>query len=223
VKKILIGVMSLVVVLGLVGGGAFAVFSDTETSTGNTFTAGTLDLVLSNDGTNFYNGETGTWSSPANWAPGDEVKKPIYLQLVDSSVPAEAIYACWNNLINPDGMAQYIQVTWLSDSTDIGTNNIGPFVTAYDANSDGTLSLYELVNGLSFYNSLNTPDPNQARFYADEGETYAHDILPYPYAGGPAFEIMLGYKFMDSAPDSLQGKTCSFSLTFTAVQMHHGD
>jgi len=37
--------MSLVVVLGLVGGGAFAYFSDTETSTGNTFSAGTLDLT----------------------------------------------------------------------------------------------------------------------------------------------------------------------------------
>ena len=38
--------MTLVLVLGLVGAGAFAYFSDTETSTGNTFTAGTLDLVV---------------------------------------------------------------------------------------------------------------------------------------------------------------------------------
>jgi predicted ribosomally synthesized peptide with SipW-like signal peptide len=37
--------MSLVVILGLVGGGAFAAFSDTETSAGNTFSAGTLDLT----------------------------------------------------------------------------------------------------------------------------------------------------------------------------------
>jgi spore coat-associated protein N len=68
VKKILFGVMTLVIVLGLVGGGAFAAFSDSETSTGNIFTAGTLDLELS-----------GTYGSSAdslpvelnNMAPGD--------------------------------------------------------------------------------------------------------------------------------------------------------
>ena len=43
-KKILFSVMTMVLVVGLVGGGAFALFSDTETSTGNVFQAGTLDL-----------------------------------------------------------------------------------------------------------------------------------------------------------------------------------
>jgi len=40
--------MTLVLVIGLVGAGAFAYFSDTETSTGNSFTAGTLDLKVDN-------------------------------------------------------------------------------------------------------------------------------------------------------------------------------
>jgi len=43
-RKILLLIMTMVIVLGLVSGGAFAYFSDTETSTGNTLTAGTLDL-----------------------------------------------------------------------------------------------------------------------------------------------------------------------------------
>ena len=42
-KKILIAVMSVVLCLGLMGG-AFAYFSDTETSSTNSFTAGTLEL-----------------------------------------------------------------------------------------------------------------------------------------------------------------------------------
>jgi len=46
VKKILISVMTVAVVAGLIGGGAFAYFNDTETSTGNTFSAGTLDLKV---------------------------------------------------------------------------------------------------------------------------------------------------------------------------------
>jgi len=46
VKKILITVMTLALVAVLGVGGAFAVFSDTETSEDNTFTAGTLDLKV---------------------------------------------------------------------------------------------------------------------------------------------------------------------------------
>jgi predicted ribosomally synthesized peptide with SipW-like signal peptide len=43
-KKMLISLMAILLAVGLVGAGAFAYFSDVETSTGNTFTAGTLDL-----------------------------------------------------------------------------------------------------------------------------------------------------------------------------------
>jgi len=62
--------MAVVLCLGLMGA-AFAYFSDTETSTGNTFTAGTLDLVLSDDDETDLNGVTATWVSPSNWAPGE--------------------------------------------------------------------------------------------------------------------------------------------------------
>jgi spore coat-associated protein N len=44
-KKLLFVVMACVLCIGLVGG-AFAYFDDTETSYGNTFTAGTLDLKI---------------------------------------------------------------------------------------------------------------------------------------------------------------------------------
>ena len=45
-KKILFSLMALMLVIGLVGAGVIANFSDTEESTGNTFTAGTLDLAV---------------------------------------------------------------------------------------------------------------------------------------------------------------------------------
>ncbi len=48
-KKILVSLMAIALVIGLVGAGAFAYFSDVETSTGNTFTAGTLDLTAGSD------------------------------------------------------------------------------------------------------------------------------------------------------------------------------
>ena len=52
-KKILMSLFTIAIVGALIGGGVMAVFIDTETSTGNSFTAGTLDLSLDgNNGTN---------------------------------------------------------------------------------------------------------------------------------------------------------------------------
>jgi len=48
-KKILFSIMAIALVGALVGAGVFAYFSDTETSTGNTFTAGTLDLEVDSE------------------------------------------------------------------------------------------------------------------------------------------------------------------------------
>jgi predicted ribosomally synthesized peptide with SipW-like signal peptide len=45
-KRILIAIMTLVVVLGLAGTGAFAFLGDKETATGNSYTAGTINLTV---------------------------------------------------------------------------------------------------------------------------------------------------------------------------------
>ena len=45
-KKILFSLMAILLALGVVGAGAFAYFSDVETSEDNVFTAGTLDLQV---------------------------------------------------------------------------------------------------------------------------------------------------------------------------------
>jgi len=45
-KKIIFSMMTLVLVIGLLGSGAFAYFSDTETSEDNSFAAGTLNLAV---------------------------------------------------------------------------------------------------------------------------------------------------------------------------------
>jgi predicted ribosomally synthesized peptide with SipW-like signal peptide len=53
-KKILISLSVIGAVAAIVIGGTVAYFNDTETSTGNTFTAGSLDLTI--DNTSYYNG-----------------------------------------------------------------------------------------------------------------------------------------------------------------------
>jgi len=62
----------------LIGGGIYAYFSDTETSTGNTFTAGTLNLVPSTSGT----GPSGKYTVTAG---GDGVNgKVVFTKLAPS-------------------------------------------------------------------------------------------------------------------------------------------
>jgi spore coat-associated protein N len=80
VKKLLFILMACVLCLGLVGG-AFAAFSDTEESTGNTFTAGTLDLTL--DGT--WTGSGGSLPvSLTNMKPTDQTTITLNLNNVGS-------------------------------------------------------------------------------------------------------------------------------------------
>ncbi|MCC4771431.1 hypothetical protein FXV91_15050 [Methanosarcina sp. DH2] len=58
-KKILLSVLIIGLVAAVTGAGTWAQFSDTEKSTGNTLTAGTMNLKLSKDGTNYSNGVSG--------------------------------------------------------------------------------------------------------------------------------------------------------------------
>ena len=69
-KKIALSGISILTALTLVGAGAFAFFSDTETSTGNILAAGELDLKI--DNTCYYNGQActnGFWGRTPNATP----------------------------------------------------------------------------------------------------------------------------------------------------------
>ena len=68
-KKILGLTIAALLVMALVGGGTWAYFSDVETSTGNVFTAGTLNLDLTDTSDDGTEGEAATWVFPA-LAPG---------------------------------------------------------------------------------------------------------------------------------------------------------
>jgi predicted ribosomally synthesized peptide with SipW-like signal peptide len=63
-RRILFSLIALAVVIGIAGAGTFAYFSDTEQSTANTFTAGTLQISL---------GETSWQGTFDNLKPGDVV------------------------------------------------------------------------------------------------------------------------------------------------------
>ena len=69
-KKILGLTVAALLVIGLVGGGTWAYFSDTEESTGNVFSSGTLDLGLANSGGTDPTGSVTATFGAADLAPG---------------------------------------------------------------------------------------------------------------------------------------------------------
>jgi len=96
-KKILASVVTISIVALMVGVGTFALFSDTETSTGNTFTAGTLDLnVDGKDDPNvpFYFAES-------NVKPGDSGSKSVVLS--NSGTLAGKAYIHFKNVVDRPG------------------------------------------------------------------------------------------------------------------------
>ena len=80
-KKIIgLGIAALLI-MAMVGGGTWAYFVDTETSSGNILAAGTLDLGLSNaSGSEAGGSATATWTTPAGWKPGDTLDATLFIK-----------------------------------------------------------------------------------------------------------------------------------------------
>lgn len=77
-RRIITGLLTIFVTAGLIGVGTSAFFSDTETSTGNVFQAGAIDLKI--DSVQHYNGMTCAehtdggymWVPVGNWTPDND-------------------------------------------------------------------------------------------------------------------------------------------------------
>lgn len=74
-RKFLLSGLAIILAIGLMGA-SFAYFSDTETSEGNTFTAGTWDIEIQSGGTLPLN----LW----NMKPGDSIETTHWVQNVGS-------------------------------------------------------------------------------------------------------------------------------------------
>src|SRR3989344_1787209 len=77
-KKILLSIAIIALVGAVVIGGTTAIFSDTEESTGNTFTAGAIDLTVDNE--SYYNG---AFNAGTSWLQKDLDKDNLFFNFQD--------------------------------------------------------------------------------------------------------------------------------------------
>ncbi|MEH7380025.1 TasA family protein [Bacillus sp. JJ1533] len=134
-KKIGFGIASLALGAALIGGGTYAYFNDVETSSGNTFATGTIELEPNAISTNKID-----WS---NKKPGDTFSYTFPLQntgTLNANLFIDIInYNSNGNGDNTD-LGEVLHITELSVG---GTN----YLNQFDANTDGTVTLKEFADG----------------------------------------------------------------------------
>jgi len=200
--------------MGVVVAGTWAFFSDTETSSGNTFTAGTLELKIKDQNEAPYgDGVSGTWSA-SNMAPGDSWAfhtafvrldaqgsiGPDHLEItcdysVIEEVPQTEADTDPNTNLNPDSMAKVMEITrclysdgnWAIDCL----ANSDPRWRIEDQDGDGRITFYDLKN-----------DP-------------LDDLTP---PNGATTEFQLGVKFHEDAGNDFQGDTFNLTMFFILNQ-----
>jgi predicted ribosomally synthesized peptide with SipW-like signal peptide len=167
VKKFLILALAVILALGMMGG-AFAYFQDTETSTGNIFTAGNTDLQIKDNNETWSDGCTNTWML-SNIIPGknkagvDKVTASIDLRCIGTVVPdhleiqvsvslnesVNQVESDTNKSSTPNEMAAKLKILYMQYD---GEDLLGDFLI--DADGDGDLTLNDMtyppeVNGLN--------------------------------------------------------------------------
>jgi predicted ribosomally synthesized peptide with SipW-like signal peptide len=141
-KRIIISFMTIALVLALIGGGTWAYFSDTETSTGNTFTAGTLNLVPSTNGT----GPVGKYTVTAG---GDGINGNVVFVRLAPGNSGSITWTLTNNG-NLDGTLTVASAVTFGEN---GTNEPEAAVVGNNNGSNGDLDEYmgvRLLRGATY-------------------------------------------------------------------------
>ena len=141
-KKILGLAIAFVLLIGMTGIGTWAYFSDTETSTGNQLTAGTLNLT-----TNDADGVTQTLLA-TNMAPGDTVGPETITLKNTGSVAASSLDLAFS-YVESDGSTNPVDMT--ADATaamlEVTTLNYGGS-SLLSSVSDGNSNTYKDIEDL---------------------------------------------------------------------------
>ncbi len=177
-KKILGLTIAALLVMALVGGGTWAYFSDTEQSTANVLTAGTLDLKLTDDNETDQDGVTATWTDSA-FNPGSSATGTVTLKNSGTNVADHIEITFANTLANvvtpveieaidDIDISDTMNITVLSyGALDLLAITAGVFdqaeIEAADAagNADDAITLNEL-DGVTIDNLTEVPTPSGA-------------------------------------------------------------
>lgn len=210
-KRLLLSTLAIFLVTGMAAGaGTSAWFQDTETSTGNTFSAGTLDLKLSDWNEGFGDGVAATWTM-SNMTPGVTAVGPFSVYLQNSgSTAAHHVEIRFSHTIDeatnpvpsdtnpasaPGDLARWIQITLMT------YNGVNFLTRLSDANGNGFLDLEDVTL------------PTNA---AEGGPL--DNLSPPPPNGGGMRALTMALAFNSGATNDIQGDILTTVVRFTLNQ-----
>jgi predicted ribosomally synthesized peptide with SipW-like signal peptide len=177
VKKILGLAIAIVLIIGAVAGATWAYFSDTEDTSDNVFTAGTLQLKLSDNDETDQDGVTASWYN-TNMAPGDSCSGWVKLKN-SGTLAADHVEISFANTVNDvvypnpsendDDISDSLIVTGMTYGTTNFLEQTTPgtfdntYIEAADSNNDDIITLYEL-NGVTIDDLTEVPSANGTDF-----------------------------------------------------------
>jgi predicted ribosomally synthesized peptide with SipW-like signal peptide len=228
-KKILFTLMVCVLCLGLVGG-AFAYFTDVETSTGNTFTAGTLNMQIEdNDQGPTDSPVSASFSSPTGLAPGQQfTTDPVTFSNV-GSIDIRYIFAKFDVTSQTEpGMENQIVLKsygeWSSNSAWVAASdetqvdgywvelfnaaNANAYLAFWNLSQDDSISLADLEAGTPAGSSTKT-----GMWFFDSQET---SNSPLPVSG--TAQLRFTFEFLSTATNEYQGDSVTFTVNFVGAQ-----
>jgi spore coat-associated protein N len=201
-KKILGLTLAALVTIALIGGSTWAYFSDVETSTNNSLTAGTLDLNI--DGAN----DAVTTFSVTGKAPGDSgTGSSILSNVGDFAGELDVTFSAVTNVGGSGG-------TEFED----GSGDLGAVATlaAYiDVDQSGTWTSGDigLKSDASTYNHPTVLDYAIINNYANDNFDAVETL-----AASAADNLVLAWSIPTGAGNNIQGDSVSCNVTVTLEQ-----
>jgi spore coat-associated protein N len=197
-KKILGLTVAALLVMGLVGGGTWAYFSDTETSSGNQFLAGTLDLGLAKtSGTNPVASITGSFVANDTFAPGDAIDATIFVNNAGTIAMASVNLTITN--------------TGVIDGTPTSVDD-------YNAVTDNDNLLKMIKIKTLKYGTIGAPTEINTYDGLDLTQLATSPIALGALGAETEQELYIEFEFSPSADNGCQGDSANITLTFSGLQ-----
>ncbi len=212
--------------LGLVASG-MAAFVDQVSSLDNSFESGSLELAISDideneDGvaegiaTNWSEQTTATWQSPADWQPGESFSSAIFLRN-QGTVDAKSLKWKVTNKVDSgvdlDKMVR-LNTAWYDRNSsgvmDPEENLFSALKAQYDTGADGTVTLWELHQGMTEFGHSFELEPGESFL---PGES---DMLVGGY-DGVGKGLVLEWIFDEAAGNEYQDASVTVDFEFTAA------
>jgi spore coat-associated protein N len=210
-KRILISFMTMALVGALVGGGVYAYFSDTETSAGNTFTAGTLDLTV--DGANPW---ASTKITVANMKPGSS--GAVDCTLVNAGNLAGSLTVDIKALVDSQGTCNEPECV-----NEGGTYSGGACTGNTPVNLSTKMDIVVWVDNGAGGGTANNSVKDGTEQQLFSGTLADADVaVPWTVTGGlgagTTTYIGISYSIATSVTNEIQGDSSTFTIEFNLEQ-----